>query len=342
LNDAANPEAMVCVAGDTPGPLGTGNDGGDDSFSAAPNSCEADFPVVAIDMEKMRRILYAVAYSEASNASAKVGFWSSEVDLGNPKQVESAAAAGGDRLMDELLEAMEAGPESLQTFLHVAEQRKQSAAAQLKAKLDDEGAAGRSSVELWGTLIKFCANVKFVSTVSVKTLGVFTGLGGTGVDIVYSATTDALGIGDSKGVLAVGFTEGGEAIAEKINELIAASVMEKGFMTARERNQLQGWLGNYKGNAKKIHEQLDKIEGRIAKQLDKGKSVSNLTARRLKKLKALKAIRRKTAGKLLRSAGTYKKGLGKGVGKVAAVVFLANDVSDAWDQLQREHAAASR
>ena len=331
-NDAADPDAMVCVAGDTPGPLGSGWDSGDESLSTEPNSCEAEFPVIAVDMERVSKLLYAVAYAEASNNAASLGFWSSEIDLGDMQQVKTTAAMGADRLMDQLVEAMGMGPQAVQDFLADAERRKQNAASRLKAKFDEAQAAGQRSVERWGQVIRFCSNVKFISTVSVKTLGVFTGWGGAGVDIIYTAATDLLSIEDSKGVLAVGLEEGGEEIVGKINELVA----EKGIMTAKERNQLQGWLGNYKGNAEKIHKQLDKLENQIAQRLEKGKSASSQTTRRLKKLKALKALRNKTAGKLVRSAGTYKKGLGK----AASLAFLAKDVSEAWDQLQTEHAAS--
>ena len=334
-NDAADPEAMTCMYGDTPGALGIGNDSANVCISPPePNYCEIDFPVVTIDMEKMRRILYAVAYAEAANATAKQSFWSSEVELGDPQQVKDMASKVADSLMDQLLEAMKSGPEAVQDFLTAAEKRKENSTALLKAKLDEELAAGRRSVERWGNAIKFCANVKFVSTVSVKTLGVFTGFGGAGIDIVYSAVEDATSIGDSKGVVAVGMQEGGEEIVGKINELIA----ERGLMTQKERNQMQGWLSNYKGNAAKIHKQLDKIQSQIEQRLKKGKSAGGRQAHRLKKLNKLKELRLKTAGKLARSAGTYKKALGKTV----SLVFLAKDVSEAWEQLEREHAAASR
>jgi hypothetical protein len=342
VRDAGDPNAMACMPGDTPGPLGSGWDAGDPRSFDEPNSCEMDVPVAVVDMDRIRHILYAVAYAEAANSAAAVGTWTSEVDLGDPKSVLAAADRGTDKLLEELSEAMKDGPRALDSFLKSAESRKQTAAEKLKKKLDEEMAAGRRSVERWGAAIKFCSNVKFVSTVTVKTLGVFTGWGGTGVDLVYSMATESQSIGESKGVAAVGITESGEAIVEELSEAVAELFAEKGLMTKKEHDQLQGWLGNYKGNAKKIHKQLAKLEQQIERRLKAGKSTGGHVRRRLMKLETLKRLRTKTAKRVLGSAGTYKKGLGKGLGKATSLVFLYNDVSDAWAQLQREHAAASR
>jgi len=333
-NDAADPNALACMPGDTAGPVGSCGDSGDPNSSYEGDVCQHEVPVLAVDMQKMRRLLYATAYAEAANAAATTGFWSSDVDLGDQKKIEATASANADRLMEKLLEAMSSGPAALQSFISEQEQRKQAAASALKAKLDKALQAGRTSEKRWGEAIKFCAGVKFVSTVSVKTLGVFTGWAGTGIDLVYGVATDAVNPVETKGILAVGADTAKGELIEQVNELFA----ERGLMSAAERRQLEGWLGNYEGNAKKISEQLQKIEERLLKQMEKGKDVGRIMAERAKKLAKLRKLRLDTASKVLRSAGSYKKALGA----TASFVFLAQDVAEAWGQLEKEYALAER
>lgn len=333
-NDAADPNALACMPGDTPGALGTCGDSGDARISHDTNICRADVPVLAVDVPKMRRLLYATAYAEAANDAATAGFWSSDVDLGDQRRIEAAASSQADRLMEALLDAMTSGPSALQTFIKTQEERKQAAASALKAKLDNALRAGRKSERRWGEAIKFCAGVKFVSTVTVKTLGVFTGWTGTAIDLVYGGVTDAANPIETKGILAVGADTAKAELVEKANELLA----EHGLMSAVERRQIEGWLGNYQGNAEKIAEQLKKIEERLLNQIKRGKGVGGLMADRARKLAKLRKLRLGFAGKALRSAGSYKKALGA----TASVVFLAQDVAEAWSQLEKEYALAER
>lgn len=333
-NDAGDPNALACTPGDTPGSLGICGDGGDARISREPNVCRADVPVLAVDMQKMRRLLYATAYADAANVAATTGFWSSDLDLGDQKKIEAAAAAEADRLMEVLLDAMTSGPLALQSFIETQEQRKQTAVNALRMKLDNALRAGRTSERRWGEAIRFCAGVKFVSTVTVKTLGIFTGWTGTGIDLVYGGVTDAANPIQAKGILAVGADTAKGELIEQANELIA----EYGLMSAAERRQLEGWLGNYQGNAAKITEQLKKIEDRLLRQIKNNRGTGGILADRARKLAKLRKLRLNLAGKALRSAGTYKKALGA----TASFVFLAQDVAEAWGQLEKEYALAER
>lgn len=340
-NDAGDPNALVCMPGDTQGPLGSGYDSADPGAAYATNSCQMEIPVLAVDLEKMRRMLYAVAYAEAADEAATrwIGSWN--VDLGDQKKVEASASIRADKLTDELLTAMASGPEAVQSFIEVQEARKQRAAASLKGKLEKARQAGKDWEEVAGTAIRFCAGVKFISTVTVKTVGIFTGWVGTGIDFAYSEATDLLNPTEApRGVVAEGLEmlgEGGkqglQQLAGKINELVA-----EGIMTETEKNKVNGWLGNYKGNAKKIKEQLDKIEKRLLRQMEKGRSVANIRADRVRKLAKLRKLRVATTGKLLASAGAYKKA----AGKVISIVFLAQEVNKAWEQLEKEYALSHR
>jgi len=101
-NDAGDPDARMCMAADTPGTVGTG---GDLAMSLLPQerlSCEMPIQVIEVDLGKMRRFLYTVAYAEAANAATTRGFASTEIDTGNQMQVEAAARTGAENPMDVL------------------------------------------------------------------------------------------------------------------------------------------------------------------------------------------------------------------------------------------------
>jgi hypothetical protein len=125
-------------------------------------------------------------------------------------------------------------------------------------------------------------------------------------------------------------------LAEEVNELVA-----KGIMTKAEKNQLEGLLGNYKGNAKKLGEEIEKIEARLLKAMKAqqgGRKAASLSAQHAKKLAKLKALRVQTARGLI---GKGASGLTKkAVGHSLSLVFLANDVKDAWGELRNEWRAS--
>jgi len=350
-NDAGDPSALMCVAGDTPGPVGTGGDESEsmcmsppEPVSLPPKTSTLAVKVLYIDLARVRHALYVVAYAKAADAAATRGFASADVDLGEQGQIERAAHKLCDQLVEEFGRSAEGGPDVLRSFLEYQEREKERARASLKSKLDAAMKAGRQWHDVLGWSIKGLAALKFGSTVTIKTLSIVTGGAGTAIDFVYSgaqagikqATSPEEGKSIGGVVISETFMNYGQDRAEVLNEWVANA-----FMTKAERNQIEGLLGNYKGNADKIAAQLEKVEERVRKALAAGKSgrLASLAAEEAKKLAKLQSLRIKTAQALL---GKGAPGLAKkALGKVATVVFLANDVAEAWNDMVQEMQASN-
>jgi len=344
-NDAADPNAGVCIAADTPGPVGTGGDAGQQLCSDAQMSCEMDVPVLSVDFDKMRHLLYTVAYAEAADQAASRGFASAEISLGDQRQIEAAARKRADELLDELQAAMAWGPESVRSFIEAQEQRKERARASLKKKLADALKAGKDWESFFGGCIKVMSGVKFASTVTVKTVSIFTGLGGTAIDIVYSGATagieEAYSVDQSQSVAGVVVDEtlGNtlQAVGEELNEMVG-----DGLMTQAEKNRWQGLLGNYKGNRKKLAEQIEKLAEELekaAKAKPGSNKVARLTARHADKVAKLKRLSQLNLVRDVVSKNPAALGK-KAAGKALSVVFLSMEVKKAWDTMNREMRAA--
>jgi hypothetical protein len=302
-----------------------------------------DVPVLSVDLEKMRRILYAVAYAEAADQAATRGFGSAEINLGDQNKIETAARDSADQLMDELVLAIGMGPESVRSFIETQEGRKERARASLKKKIDDALKAGKNWESVFGGVVKGLSCLKFGSTVTVKTLALFTGGVGTAIDIGYSGAQEGIKQAQSgpedKTVLGVvgedAVESGFEELGGNFNEFVA-----NGIMTQSEKNYLQGLLGNYKGNSKKIAEQLAELETKLARAMKNqaGAKTAYLQTQHAKKLAKLKALRIQTARGLIgKGASAVAK---KAAGRGASLYFLADDVKDAWAEMQSEWRAS--
>ena len=344
-NDAGDPDARMCMAADTPGTVGTG---GDLAMSLLPQerfSCEMPIQVIEVDLGKMRRFLYTVAYAEAANAATTRGFASAEIDTGNQMQVEAAARSGADFLMAELQQALAAGPEAVKSFVAAQEARKARAQASLQTKFAEAQQAGNRWVSVFGWTVKGLSAIKFASTVTIKTLSIITGPGGTVVDFVYSgvqAGVKYLQTGKADETLAgVVVEETGKNIGQELGDFLNES-LANGLMTQAEKNKIEGLIGNYQGNAKKIEEQLANLEKQIQQSLKTGngaKKIPGLMRRNTDALAKLKNLRVKTANALLKSG----KPLGlakKAGGKTLSLVFLASEVKDAWNEAAAEWRAS--
>lgn len=344
-NDAGDPNALMCLAADTPGAVGTG---GDRSMSLLPKeslSCEMPVQVIEVDLGKMRRFLYTVAYAEAANAATTRGFASAEIHTGDEMQVEAAARAGADTLMDELQQALAAGPDAVQAFVAAQDARKSRAQSSLQIKFAEAQTAGNRWVSFFGGAVKVLSAVKFASTVTIKTLSIFTGPAGTLVDWAYSGTQAGvkyLQTGKPDQTLGgVVVEETGKNVLQELADVLNESVAN-GLMTQAEKNKLEGLIGNYKGSANKIEEGLAKLEKQIEEALKttKGaKKIPGLIRRNAETLAKLKALRVNTAKAFLhngRPLGLAKKA----AGKTLSLVFLASDVKDAWNEAADEWRAA--
>jgi len=345
INDAGDPNAQMCIAADTPGPVGTGGDLSAAIYTIEPMTCEMQVPVVAVDLDKMRRLLYTVALAEATNQAASRRFASTEVRIESDASIGAAARARADALMDQLRQAMETGPTTVADFITTLETRKKAAENALSEKFADASKARSRWTTTLGGLVKACSAVKFVSAVTVKTLSIFTGPAGTAIDWSMSAAQAGVKQGlsgmPSQTVAGVVAEETGKNMAQELGESLNELVAD-GLMTQTEKNKLAGLIGNYKGDAKKLQEQLNKLEQQIAKALKAGKGanrIAGLTRRSAKALADLKSLPGKYTVRLVQSGrqiGLAKKA----AGKTLSFVFLAGEVKDAWNEAAAEFRAS--
>jgi hypothetical protein len=342
-NDAADPEWGLCEAGDTPGVAGSNGDAGEPTCNETIMSCYVEVPVISIDLDAMRRALYATAYAEAANLAATRGFASDEVDLGNQRKIEAEARNRAGKLMDQLQQAMSLGPTAVQAFVEEQERRKVQARAALQKKLDEAMEAGRNWEKAFGWTVKGLSVVKFASTVTIKVASLFTGPAGMGIDFAYSgaqAGVDHVYKGKENETLLGVVTEEtaenvGQEVAGWFNELVADKIM-----TREEANLFKGTLGNLKGNTEKLTKQIEELEKRLVKALEaeQGKKAAYLAKQHARKLSRLKELRLKTARTLLgKGASATAK---KAAGKTLSFVFLAAEIKDAWGEMGAEWRAS--
>ena len=339
-NDAGDPDAGVCLAGDTPGPIGIGGDAAASLISQESLTCEATIPVLAVDLNRLRSFLYSVTYAEAIDGATTRGFGGSEVNFGDEKAVEAAARSSADALLAEFQQIVSDGPAAIDAFLATLDNRR----AKARGSLDEKFAAARQAGNRWtsvlGGAVKVLSVVKFGSTVTIKTVSIFTGAAGTGIDWAYSGTqaglkqwqSNAPGQSVSGVVIDETLNNVGQEVADCLNEAVA-----EGLMTTTEKNRVQGLIGNYKGNAKKLQEQLATLEERLLKAMEAGKAkrARGVAIRQAEKLAKLRTLRQKTLQAMV-SKGTRLGVAKKAAGKTLSFVFLASEVKDAWKEMAEE------
>jgi hypothetical protein len=342
--DAGDPDSAMCMAGDTSGSIGLGGDLGAVSHSGERTWCEATVPVLAVDLDKMRRFLYTVAYAEEVDKAARRGFASAEIQLGNQPEIEAAARNSADGLMGQLQQTLEGGPDEVASLISALEERRARARASLNTKLSEAQRVGNRWVSLLGVAVKGLSAIKFTATVTVKTLEMFTGPAGTGVDWTYSAVQAGLKQGQSNAkepsVAGVVVEETGKNIAQEVGEWLNECVAE-GLMTTAEKNKFEGLIGNYRGNARKLGEQIEALEEKIRKAMEAGKDskIAGLTRRSAEKLEKLSKLRQKTLSAALRK-GARGGAVKTAAGRTLKLVFLADDLKEAWQEAAQEWRAS--
>jgi hypothetical protein len=119
----------------------------------------------------------------------------------------------------------------------------------------------------------------------------------------------------------------------KLNEAVA-----EGIMTQAEKNKIEGIIGNYTGNSRRIAGQLAKLEAKIKQTLKTSKGKKRIPGVSLKKW-ALRAksvtLVGRTTNKFLHSGKPFGV-MKKAAGNAASLAFLASDVKDAWNEAVEE------
>jgi hypothetical protein len=331
--DAADPDELMCRAGDTPGPVGTGQDLSSRQYEhAQPQVLEVHALEVSID--KVERFFYTVGLAEAQDFFAKRGFGSAEVELGRHSDVEARARLTRSRLMTDFQGVLPNGSAAILAFLETQEKIKAKSTESLNRKFSDAQKAGSNQVAAWGTLIKAFAVVRFGATVTRKVIGLHpaAGLAVTAVDIVSDVAMDAVDAANDKNgkvsavVVTTAEKSGGQALTEKFNELVA-----EGFMTRNEKAEFEALFKNFRSDQAELLEKIEKIEKRLEAAAKGSKTAHKNAKQYISKLKKLGALRQKAGKTLMKGAA----------GKVVSLVHLESDVKEAWQVLSATWAASN-
>lgn len=326
--DAADPNTLACLPGDTLGPAGSNGDWGE-QLSCAPPPRAARLRVMEVDLDRAERFLYSVAYMSAADAAAKPGFFESDLDYGDQAAIEATAKAETARLMYEMVAAMAQGSAAVQRFLGGQAERKDASLASLNGKLRTAGLANQRSVERWGMAIKGLAAVKFSSTVVLKVASIFAPPAGAAIDIGYDVAQEGIAHATKSGgdeladvVVAKALEESAKEVGEMADEFLADQLL-----TPREAELMKDWFKRYKGDHKQLTEKMDWLAKRLESEIKNGKRGAKLVrkyGRTMEKLPARMSKLNSSLGK-----GVGKKALGKGL----SVLFVAQDVKEAWGDL---------
>ena len=326
--DASDPNTLACMPGDTPGPVGTNGDIGD-QFSYALPPRTAKLRILEVDLDRAERFLYSVAYAHTADAAAKSGFFESDLDYGDQAAIETSAKGETARLMYEMMAAMTEGSAAVQRFLGQQADRKDASLGSLNGKLRQASRASQKSVERWGYAIKGLAAVRFTSTAVLKVASIFAPPAGASIDISYDVAQEGISYATKSGSDGLADVVVGKALEESAKEVgeMADEFLADQLLTPREAELLKDWGKRYKGDRKQLVEKMEWLAKRLKREIGNGKRSAKLVKRYGTKMEKVTVRMSKLSASM--GKGLRKKALGKGL----SVVFVANDIRDAWGDL---------
>lgn len=326
--DAADPNMLACMPGDTPGPVGSNGDIGE-QFSCALPPRTAKLRVLEVDLDRAERFLYSVAYAHAADAAAKPGFFESDLDCGDQTAIEATAKAETARLMYEMVASMTQGSAAVQRFLGAQADRKDASLAALNGKLRQASRASQKSVERWGYAIKGLAAVRFTSTAVLKVASIFAPPAGAAIDISYDVAQEGISYATKSGSDGLADVVVGKALEESVKEAgeMADEFLADQLLSPREAELLKDWFKRYKGDHKQLAEKMEWLAKRLEREIGNGKRGAKLVKKYGRNME-------KVTARLSKLNASMGKGLGKkALGKGLSVVFVADDIRDAWGDL---------
>ena len=326
--DAADPTVFACMPGDTPGPAGSNGDIGEQLSCALPPRL-ARLRVLEVDLDLAERFLYSVAYAHAADAAAKPGFFESDLDYGDQAAIEATAKAETARLMYEMVAAMTQGSAAVQRFLGQQADRKDASLGSLNGKLRQASRASQKSVERWGYAIKGLAAVRFTSTAVLKVASIFAPPAGAAIDISYDVAQEGISYATKSGSDGLADVVVGKALEESAKEVgaMADEFFADQLLTPRETELLKDWGKRYKGDRKQLVEKMEWLAKRLEREIGNGKRSAKLVKKYGTKMEKVTVRMSKLSASM--GKGLRKKALGKGL----SVVFVADDIRDAWGDL---------
>lgn len=318
--DAADPNAKVCLAGDTPGPAGSN---GDKSADDVPLGPKMTLHTLDLSLSGLAKFFHSVATAVAIDKLTIVKGGVNLPDSGTGpfmtisnaivlavtpgKTVETASHDDLEKEVKKLvsnytLQFLKAIDGGVPMLLFSLEQKKIAAVNSVKKKFEEAQAYNNEKIQGINDLLKAAIAIKFASTVFVKTATKFVPFWGTAIDLAYDVSLEATkGMnGDPKASLV-------RVIAEEGTKEIAEDMLTEKAEKATGKLFGEGLL----------KEELSKLERQMKEQRLSTKKLRNHP----EKISRTKAALGKASSKV--------KSAGRGVG----FLFWMNDMREAWETL---------
>jgi len=326
--------------GDTAGPLGAGGDHAEPSVRAEWKPPLA-LPIVVFDSKQILRFLRSVSIAKVQEQKIRIQWeeytesevlnviywlmpWKGKpgtaiVETGNPYEIERLANEDSSRLMKDFVSKAAQGPEAAKRWLEAQQRIKESClegvreafseAAKINAAVRKETAEG----------VKTLATIKAGADLLMTGLGFFTGVGGMGLNLVYSFANGLIKEWDQVGTAkVVAFSkdiapETGKAAAENIEHTVEKKILEGERFSER---------------AKELGKLAKKYQRELAARAGRGGSKTSKLVTRIRLRGAEMQAARKAAGRAAAS-GVARRLLGR-----LTYVFAAYQV---YHDLQEFH-----
>jgi hypothetical protein len=357
--DAAETDAMMCLVVDTPGPVGTGGDAG----ATEPLQAQGGFDVVLIDEAKVVRRIGHAAFIRASLALAR-------------RDVSAAIGSGSAPLQPEIARLRQvilaewvaarrtSGERMLEFVAELAESIERDTRA-LLGLYQGEVESGQRWARGLGYAGMVVATVAFGATVVRKVASNLTGPVGFGIDVVTDvaiAGIDKVVTPDPKmSVIEAEFemlvSDLGNKAKEEAPEAVAARI-DRIYELAEKFGPEMARFGELQAelDAKLAH--LESLE-RTAPQQRKAAwwvTQNRRLVSQVKRLRALLVTQRAVVAPLRAAARVaavggqgigdaarwaHRSGVATAAGRTAGVVFLAADVTSAYERWHAQVTALS-
>ena len=336
-NDAADLDLRFCLAGDTPGPVGMGNDSG----SVPLATCErVELRQFVIGSNATLRLLQSVATMVALDKltvikggatlpnhntgpfptldQLAITLFAGEmlIETGDRDQIDLEKSKLMNIYIHEFVVAIAAGAHSTARFFIEKEAVKTRAKLSIDAKFAKAQHYNSTRVSAAKTMVASAAVVKFQSTVVLKTAAMFTGWAGFGVELGFEIITDAIGdYNKAKDANAV------VVIVESALDETPSEILEE--IPEKSTEKWHTYVNQLDQEISKLSRQVQEKRGSPKKGRNRPKRLANAEAR------AVKAAGSKAG----LSAAAKRSGALKFAGKSVGWAFWAKDVLEAYEEL---------
>jgi hypothetical protein len=317
VNDAADPNVGVCLAGDTPGPVGSGSDHGDPNAFVGGLSF-TKIPILLFNMDQVNKFFDQVARTKRDAETLKVVFHGGlkDIESSKPGDIDVAATQLSTTFRLEFYEAASEGPESAVEYLQTRKRDLDAARASIQSKYDEIKSFDQKMGAAAGWLGRGASVVKFGADVTLEVLALIPGASVI-VPLVYGGTTSVIeNLNRPSDAKVVGLVkEGTKAAAGKAADTLGEfgeRQLAQAEKFSEEAAEKKYWADFWKAKA------LGKQSGKASKLLGRVQ------------LRTLEAEAAEAGARKALISGVAFKSLGK-----ITFVFAAVAVKEAWENLEK-------